>query len=243
MPRATGRTIASSALYAGIAALFCAPLFASPHGLAVYDWDQHLFYYGAVLKSVVEYGVPPFWNPWYCGGNVLWQNPQTALLSPAYPLAALTSLALAMKVNILLHYWVGFIGMHLLLRRVFGISSRAVVAYLACVFTLSGAHALHLAVGHSTFLPAFYLPLQLFCFLQAVQTGRARYVVCAAGLLALMVYNGGLYIVTMSIAAIGCFALLASVLWRRWRPAVLAAIMVTAGLAYAAPSSSPSRCS
>ena len=220
------------ALYGGVAALCCAPLFEFPHRLGVDDWDQHLFYYGSVLKSVVEYGVPPFWNPWYSGGNVLWQNPQISLLSPAYPLAMLTSLALAMKINILLHYWIGFIGMHLVLRRAIGISSRAVVAYLACVFTLSGAHAMHLAVGHSNFLPAFYLPLQAFFFLRAVQTGMARHVLAAGGLLALMVYNGGLHIVSMSIAF---FALLATLLGRRWRPAVLAAVMVAAGLAYAAP--------
>ena len=227
--------ILGSSFYGGVAALSCAPLFELPHGLGVNDWDQHLFYYGAVLKSVVEYGVPPFWNPWYCGGNVLWQNPQVALLSPAYPLATLTSLALAMKINILLHYWIGFIGMHLVLRRVFGISSRAVVAYLACVFTLSGAHAMHLAVGHSVFLPGFYLPLQVFFFLRAVQTGMMRHVLAAGGLLALMVYNGSLHLVPMSIASIAFFALLASLLGRRWRPVVLAAVMVGAGLAYAAP--------
>ena len=49
------------------------------------DWDQHLFYYAA-LKEQCRFGQMPFWNPWYCGGNVLWQNPQIALLSPVYPL-------------------------------------------------------------------------------------------------------------------------------------------------------------
>ena len=78
-----------AALYGALSYAFCSPLFAQPTGLGVYDWDQHLFYYGAVLKNVVEYGQMPFWNPWYCGGNVLWQNPQIALLSPVYPLTAL----------------------------------------------------------------------------------------------------------------------------------------------------------
>ena len=77
----------------------CAPLFVHPNGVGHYDWDQHLFYYASVLKSVIEYGQWPFWNPWYCGGNVLWQNPQVALLSPAYPLALIFSLPLAMKLE------------------------------------------------------------------------------------------------------------------------------------------------
>src|SRR5689334_20899517 len=41
--------------YAVLAAAFCAPLFAHPQALGSNDWDQHLFYYGVVLKNVVEY--------------------------------------------------------------------------------------------------------------------------------------------------------------------------------------------
>ena len=86
------RTAAPYLFYAAIAAWYCAPLFASPNGLGTHDWDQHLFYYGSVIKSVVEYGQLPFWNPWYCGGNVLWQNPQIPLLSPVFPLSLVMSL-------------------------------------------------------------------------------------------------------------------------------------------------------
>ena len=75
-------------MYGVLSVIVCLPLFDQPDALGSSDWDQHLFYYGAVLKSVVEYGQLPFWNPWYCGGNVLWQNPQIALLSPVYPLTA-----------------------------------------------------------------------------------------------------------------------------------------------------------
>ncbi len=123
MPRASRATWMIGALYAGLTLLFCAPLFESPHGVGVGDWDQHLFFYGSVLKNVVEYGAAPFWNPWYWGGNVMWANPQVALISPVYPLAVVTSLPLAMKVNIVLHYGVGLVGMHLLLRRVIGLRS------------------------------------------------------------------------------------------------------------------------
>src|SRR5215212_7215402 len=99
------RAAAPYLVYAAIVAWYCAPLFASPNGLGLLDWDQHLFYYGSVMKTVVEYGQLPFWNPWYCGGNVLWQNPQIPLLSPALPLARVMSLPRAMKINIALHYW------------------------------------------------------------------------------------------------------------------------------------------
>ena len=62
MPAAWSR-LALIALYGAASYAFCSPLFAQPTALGVFDWDQHLFYYGAVLKSVVEYGQMPFWNP------------------------------------------------------------------------------------------------------------------------------------------------------------------------------------
>ena len=224
-----------SALYLAVSVFFCFPLFAQPNGLGGNDWDQHLFYYGAVLKNVVEYGQAPFWNPWYCGGNVLWQNPQIALLSPVYPLSAVMSLQLAMKVNIVLHYWIGFVGMHLLLTRAIGLSFLPVVIYLATLVTASGAPAIHLAVGHSVFLPGFYLPWLVFLLFRSFQTGAVKDVLLAGAILALMVFNGGVHILPMAFAAIGTFAVLAAVLSRRWRPLALAAVFVVAGLAFAAP--------
>lgn len=233
--RPTWRRLALVALYGAASYAFCSPLFAQPTALGVFDWDQHLFYYGAVMKNVVEYGQMPFWNPWYCGGNVLWQNPQIALLSPVYPLTALMPLALAMKVNILLHYWLGFLGMHLLLSRVIGLRSLPLVLFLATVFTASGGPAIHLLAGHSVFLPAFYLPLVLYFFLRSVQAGIVRGALLAGVAIAMMVYNGGTHILPMAMAVVGMLALVSAAVLRQWRPLVLGAVCCVAGLAYAAP--------
>ena len=229
------RRVALVALYGLLSIAFCAPLFAHPQGLGTNDWDQHLFYYGVVLKNIVEYGQMPFWNPWYCGGNVMWQNPQIAILSPVYPLTAVMSLQLAMKVNIVLHYWIGFLGMHLLITRVIGVTFLPAVIYLATLVTASGAPAIHLRVGHSVFLPGFYLPLQLFFFFRAFKTGEWKYVFAAAMTLALMVMNGGTHILPMSIAALGTFSVCAAIARRDWRPLALMAVFGVAGLAYSAP--------
>jgi len=233
--RLTSSRFALVALYGVASYAFCSPLFAQPAALGVYDWDQHLFYYGAVLKNVVEYGQMPFWNPWYCGGNVLWQNPQIALLSPAYPLTAFMPLAQAMKINILLHYWLGFIGMHLVLSRVVGLRSLPLILFLATVFTASGGPAIHLLAGHSVFLPVFYLPWVLYFFLRSVQTGSVRGSLLAAIPIALMVYNGGTHILPMAVAAVGLLAVVAAAALRQWRPLIFAAACCAAGLAYSAP--------
>ena len=223
------------ALYALLSLWFCWPLFENPLGLGANDWDQHLFYYGAVLKNVVEYGQAPFWNPWYCGGNVLWQNPQIALLSPVYPLTAIIPLQLAMKVNIVLHYWIGFAGMHVLLTRVIGVTFLPAVIFLATLVTASGAPAIHLRVGHSVFLPGFYFPLQLFFFFKALMTGEWKFIFLASATMALMVFNGGTHILPMSVAALGTFAVFAAIGKRDWRPLAFVAVFGLASVAYAAP--------
>lgn len=228
------RTAAPYLLYAAIAAWYCAPLFASPNGLGTHDWDQHLFYYGSVIKSVVEYGQLPFWNPWYCGGNVLWQNPQIPLLSPVFPLALVMSLPLAMKINIALHYWVGLAGMHLLLTAV-GVRARAVTVGLAVISVLSGAMAMHLAVGHSVFLPVLYLPLQMFFLIRGIRTGAVRDAIYAGLPLALMIYNGALHAVPMSVAGVGIFSIGAAIGTRRLRPLAIGLLAGVLGSAFAAP--------
>ena len=228
-------TAAAGVLYALLAIVFCWPLFEQPQGLGTNDWDQHLFYYGVVLKNVVEYGQMPYWNPWYCGGNVLWQNPQIALLSPVYPLTAVMSLQLAMKINIVLHYWIGFVGMHLLLTRVIGLTFFPAVVYVATLVTAAGAPAIHLRVGHSVFLPGFYLPLQLYFFFEALKTGAWKYVLLASITMALMVFNGGTHILPMSVAALGSFAVFAAIGRRDWRPLAFFAVFGIAAVAYSAP--------
>jgi len=229
------RTFALGALYGVLSVVFCAPLFAQPLALGVFDWDQHLFYYGSVLKNVIEYGQMPYWNPWYCGGNVMWQNPQIAIFSPVYPLAAILPLQLAMKINIVLHYWIGFVGMHVLVTRVIGVRFLPAVIYFATLVTAAGAPAIHLRVGHSVFLPGFYLPLQIYFFFQAFKTGSWKYIFLSAATLALMVFNGGTHILPMSIAALGMFSLCAAIGRRDWRPLAFAIAFGVAGLAYSAP--------
>jgi hypothetical protein len=223
------------AFYLVVSIVFCWPLFAQPLALGVNDWDQHLFYYGVVLKNVVEYGQMPFWNPWYCAGNVMWQNPQIAILSPVYPLAMLMPLQLAMKLNIVLHYWIGFAGVHLLLARGIGLTSTPITVLLATIATAAGATAIHLTAGHSVFLPGFYLPLLTYSVLRAIDEGRSRLVFAAGALLALMVFNGGAHILPMVVAAIGSYTLFASVLSRSWRPLIVAAAFFAAGFSLAAP--------
>ena len=223
------------ALYAVLTLYFTAPLLVTGDALGISDWDAILLHHAAVVKNAYEYGQLPFWNPWYCGGNVLWQNPQVPLLSPVYALTGLLGLPLAIKINIFLHYLLGFVGMHLLLTRLFKLSFAPAVFFLASLFTLAGGPALHLTVGHNAFLPYFYLPLLLLLFVRAIETGGLKHLIGAAGLIALTIYNGGIHVAVMSAVAMTCFSVFAVLCRRDWRPLGLLGILGALGALYAAP--------
>jgi hypothetical protein len=55
MEQFSRRALGVGALYGLLSILFCLPLFARPFGWVPADWNRHLFYYGEVLKNVVEY--------------------------------------------------------------------------------------------------------------------------------------------------------------------------------------------
>jgi hypothetical protein len=229
------RSIVIGAFYLALSAAFAAPLFAVPNGTGWFDWDFNLFLHGVVLKNLIEYGQLPFWNPWACGGNVLLANPQVAVLSPTYLFAAVMSLPLAMKINIVVHYWVGLVGMHLLLTRVIGLRFLPGVVFLASAFVFSGSMAMHLAYGHATFLPAFYLPLLLYFFCLALESGAIRHAVIGGAMFALMVFSGGMHIVPLAAMVVGLLGLASSIARRDWRPLAMASIVGIAGALFAAP--------
>ena len=219
--------------YLALSLVFCWPLFAQPFAGGNGDWDQHTFYYASVLRSLAD-GQLPAWNPWYCGGNVLWQNPQVSVISPVYLLAWAMPLALAMKVNVVLHYLAGFLGMHLLLKRIVGLTSPAVIIYCASLFVLSGGLALHTRTGHVNFLPIFLLPLLLYCFFQ-LTAGHIRSVLAGGAILAFAIFNGGSHVVPLATLLLGAVGVGAIAGGRSIKPLLLAAAIVVLGCAYAAP--------
>jgi hypothetical protein len=229
------RALGTSAVYGVLSIIFCLPLFSQPAGLSTADWGLPFTYHSHVLRSLVEYRQLPFWNPGSCGGTVLWQQPLVPLLSPAYLLSAIMPLALAMKITIVLHYWLAFVGMHLLLTRVIGLSLLPLIIYIASVCTLAGTLALHLSVGHNHFLPAFYLPLQLYFVCRALRTGALRPALGAAAILALTIYNGGLHLLPIELLSVGGLATCLAVATRDWRPLMIALVVAACGAAYAAP--------
>jgi len=220
-------------VYVVLSTAFCWPLFAHPLANGPGDWDQHIFYYAAVLRNAA-FGDFPFWNPWYCGGNVLWANPQVSLVSPVYILALVMPLTLAMKINVLAHYVIGCFGMHLIVRRIIGVRARAATVFLVSLFVFSGAIAMHVGAGHTVYLPVLLLPLVVFFFWHA-SAGRTRSLLFGAAVLGLSILNGGMHVVPLAAILLGVLGLAALVFGRKWRPLILAGLMFALACAYAAP--------
>ena len=233
MRKPNRETTIAIALYVVLSTAFCWPLFAQPFAGAPGDWDQHIFWYGAVLKNAA-FGDLPFWNPWYCGGNVLWANPQASLVSPVYLLALTMPLTLAMKINVLAHYVIGCLGMHVLIRRAVGLRSVALTVFLVSLFVFAGGVALHVKSGHTDYLPVLYLPWIVYLFWDAA-AGRVRSLFAGGAVFAFAILNGSIHVVPFVVVALGALGLGAVVFARQLKPLLLAMAMVVLGCAYAAP--------
>lgn len=233
----SGRTWFILGVYFALSAVFCWPLFRQPFANGAGDWDWHTLFYASVLRNAA-FGDWPFWNPWYCGGNVLWANPQVSLVSPAYLLALVMPITLAMKINVLAHYVAGCLGMHLVVRRIIGVTGTAVVVFLVSQFVFSGAIALHVGAGHTNYLPVLLLPLLVYAFWQAAE-GRTRSVLLGAAVVGFSILNGGLHVLPLAAALVGGLGVAALVAGRTAKPLVLAAAILVLGCAYAAPRIAP----
>lgn len=225
--------LAFLAAYAGLSIAFCWPLFAHPLANGLGDWDQHTFYYATFLRSLA-WGDLPFWNPWYCGGNVLWQNPQVSLVSPIYPLALVMPIALAMKIYVLGNYMVGCLGAHLVIRRIIGVTSPVAVISLVALAVFSGGVSLHLAAGHSNYLSILWLPALVYCFFRAAE-GHARSVLAGAAIVGFAVMNAAPHFVPLAALLLGSLALAGAITARTLKPLLMAVVIVGAGCLFAAP--------
>lgn len=206
---------------------FCAPLFAEMANLGVRDWDQHLFYYASFLKDIVQYGQLPLWNPWYCGGCVLFQNPQIPMISPAYVLALLMPFVAAMKVNILLHYFLTLVGFAIVAKTVFRVSNPVVFLCAGSLFIFNGFFSLQIAEGHTWILSAAYYPFIYLGFEHYLEHRRTESLVFAAAAFALIVFSGGIYTGPYLALYFVVYATLQSTIGRTLVPLKALAILAT----------------
>lgn len=157
-----------------------------------WDWDMVLMFLSSVHRSIYHYAQLPFWNPWCCGGNDLWANPQVPIISFTYLFSPFLSMSLAAKIDYVFLSIISTIGMILIGRNIFQIKNPIFILLGSLAFTLSSTHALHFLVGHFSFGSFFLYPLGTYFYLQSIRLKPRKSILFASCIFSLIVYRGGI---------------------------------------------------
>ncbi|HEY4642799.1 MAG TPA: hypothetical protein VII75_15765, partial [Thermoanaerobaculia bacterium] len=84
----------------------------------LYLRDLTRYYYPAkqILRDVVQHGEFPYWNRYFSAGQPIAANPEHEVFYPFTWLILLPSYDLGFRLHILIHIYIGLLGMYLLLR-------------------------------------------------------------------------------------------------------------------------------
>lgn len=193
-----------------IALIFTFSIFRNFSYWGIQDWDQHLFYHAVPRHTLIEYHQFPLWNPYNCGGTVMLANPESGFLSPWFLLILIFGTVKGIKLAIFLHLIIGLLGMYLLARHY---KLDTLTASLpACVYMLSSMYALNLTVGMTWFLSVVYLPWAFLCYLKGFK--KWKFTLLSGLFLVLMYFEGGAYILSITILFFALFSLL-SLRWHK----------------------------
>lgn len=218
----------------GAAALVTAPLYAHRDGWGIFDWDQKLMEEGAARRAILEHGELLLWNPWVGGGKSAVGDPLARHLSPVHMPFVLLGELLGCRISITIHVAIGM-AFSWALARALGIPPLP-AAIAAIVGFANGSVAWHLSYGQLEWISAAWIP---GCLLFAARAGRsgapiAREILAGGGCLAMMLLEGGIYLLPPAVAAMGTVAAITSMLERRLRPACAAVAIACAAVLLAA---------
>ncbi|HDL64159.1 MAG TPA: hypothetical protein ENH12_02075 [Proteobacteria bacterium] len=176
-------------LFAGIALVYIHPILLNFNNWGIHDWDQHLFYHGVPVKTVLTYHQFPLWNPYTCGGMPMLANPQSRFLSPGFIFLLIFGVIHGIKIDIYLHLVVGLLGSYGLARsfRLDKISS----LLSSCIFILNSMFALSLTEGMTWFMSVVYLPWVFLFYRKAFND--LKQAIISAVFAVLMFFEGGIY--------------------------------------------------
>jgi hypothetical protein len=204
------RRIVALTVFTIISLLFCYYILINLTNWGVHDWDQHLFYHGVPRRTIVEFKQFPLWNPYYCGGNVMLANPQSMFLSPMFLVALMLGEVVGLKIEIILHFIIGMFGMWLVGKELgFGKISSYLPAF---VYILSSIYALHIAVGHTVWMPVAFLPYVFLFYIKSNKEKKyLKNAVMSSLFLVLIFLGSGIYIFLFTILFLSSYSLLETI--------------------------------
>lgn len=194
------------------------------------DWDQFTARSLEARRSWLEFGQPPFWSPYHCGGVAITEDFQSRAWSPSFLFVLGFGIWWGNRLWMLLALAVGFEGARRLVRRM----GAGAWGGLFAAFAIAGNGAVtsRMAIGHFGDVPYLFLPWWLLAFDSARRAplrGALR-----AGLWGALCYlEAGIYPVVYGSLILFAWACAASWSERSRRPLVGFAwtMLATLGLA------------
>lgn len=202
-------------------------LSSSCHG----DWDYFQTLHEVNLISIFKYGQFPLWNPYSLGGMPLFANPQSSFPSLAFIVCSCFGVIAGLKLAICIYTFIGLTGVWFLCKKM-GINWLVRFMCLA-LFIFSSYWPLRLAEGHFVWLPVVYLPYLMLFYLKSFDSNR--FLVLAALIESLIIFEGGTYIFAYSILFLFVYALIYSVEKRNLKPVILFAVLNLISFGLSAP--------
>jgi hypothetical protein len=154
------------------------------------DWRYFAAIWEASRVSLVDFHQLPSWNPYHCGGLVLYQDPQAPFPGPLFLLTFWwLPTGAAIKVWIIAHFVAGALGARALIRDRGGNAPEQILG--AVIISACGFVAWHTGGGHLSFTPFLFFPTILWAFRRSL--ADPRWAVLVAALFALAFYEGATY--------------------------------------------------
>lgn len=187
--------LAASILVLIITPLALQPFLFSYGELGISDWDYYFSMHTNMRDAIVTHHQFPLWNPYTCGGTSALGDPEFPVLSPLFLLEILFGTPIGLQLSIFASTAIGALGM-LHLARKLGIGVLGgLIASLPMSF--GSVNLLEIVEGHPNILAAMYIPWVLYAWLSAYQgkqKNKYTAVIITAILLALMFFQGGIYL-------------------------------------------------
>lgn len=180
-----------AALFAALALAVAWPVLATAGLMNIFRDAQVLYSYERdAAWSVLRFGTPPLWDPYYCGGLYALGTPQSRFASPTFLLSLLFGPARGQALTLFAMILVGLEGTYRYARARGGGALGSLLA--APVFAASGVFIGSMFMGWTNFFGFQLCPWALLFFRRAVR-GDARAAALAALALAWIAGFGGTY--------------------------------------------------
>ncbi|CAG1066848.1 hypothetical protein BAC1_02487 [uncultured bacterium] len=191
----SAKTLAAMAVLAVAALAVIYPIFGQWGNIGLSDWDNQLFYHGASVRTIKEFGQFPLWNPYHCGGVPMLASPEISFLSPTFIFDLVFGEVAGVKLMVVFYAVLGMWGMYFLSRTLgFG---RVASFVPPAVYMASSWFTLRVTEGHTGFLPFVFLPFITAYFLRSLDSPgwqkALRPIAAASFFLAWSIFAGGVY--------------------------------------------------